>query len=193
MSTPLGYATARLAVPVDDDDHLRGVADASVTLVEYGDYQCPYCGMAHSAVQELLRLRPSTVRLVYRHFPLTNVHPFAELAAEVAEAAAARQRLWDMHDWLFDHQQLIEPASMLLGVQGLGLDVESVERELTEHTYLDRIRRDFVGGIRSGVNGTPTFFVNEVRHDGGYSVPELLAAVDEAAAAWPTGNQHPRP
>jgi protein-disulfide isomerase len=190
MSTPLGYATGRLAVPVDDTDHVRGATDASVTVVEYGDYQCPFCGMAHPAVQELLRLRPSTVRLVYRHFPLTNVHPYAEVAAEFAEAAGARQQFWPMHDWLFENQELIEPQSLLRAAEGLGLNVESVEREVTEDRYLDRIRRDFVGGVRSGVNGTPTFFVNDVRHDLGYSLPELLAAVDEAAAAWPTGSPH---
>jgi protein-disulfide isomerase len=186
MTTPLGYATGRLAVPVDDSDHVRGAADASVTVVEYGDYQCPFCGRAHPAVRELLRLRPSTVRLVYRHFPLTNVHPYAEVAAEFAEAAGARQQFWPMHDWLFENQELIEPRSLLRAAEAFGLDVESVEREVTDDRYLDRIRRDFVGGVRSGVNGTPTFFVNGVRHDLGYSVPELLAAVDEAAAAWPT-------
>jgi len=106
--------------------------------------------------------------------------------AEFAEAAGARQQFWPMHDWLFENQELIEPRSLLRAAEGFGLDVESVQREVTEDRYLDRIRRDFVGGVRSGVNGTPTFFVNDVRHDGGYSLPELLAAVDEAAAVWPT-------
>ena len=192
MSTPLSYTASRLATPVDANDHIRGRAEASVTMVEYGDYQCPYCGMAYPAVEELLRLRPGTVRLAYRHFPLTNVHPNAELAAEVAEAAGARRRYWEMHDWLFTHQQLIEPGSLLRAAQGLGLDAESVRREVAEHKYMDRIRRDFVGGVRSGVNGTPTFFINDIRHDGGYTTDELLTAVDEAAVAWPTGNPDPR-
>jgi len=191
MSTPLSYATARLAIPVDATDHIRGKAEAPVTLVEYGDYQCPYCGMAYPAVEEVLRLRPDTVRLAYRHFPLTNVHPYSELAAEVAEAAGARRRFWDMHDWLFTHQQLIEPVTLVRAAGGMGLDVGTVQRELDEQRYMNEIRRDFVGGVRSGVNGTPGFFINDVRHDGGYSTDELLAAVDEAAAAWPTGNPHP--
>jgi protein-disulfide isomerase len=191
MNTPLSYTTGRLVTPVEDTDHIRGKAEASVTLTEYGDYQCPYCGMAYPAVQEVLRQRPSTVRLAYRHFPLTNVHPHAEMAAEVAEAAGARRRFWDMHDWLFSNQQLIEPGSVLRTAGDFGLDVASVRREVDEHVYLDRIRRDFVGGVRSGVNGTPSFFINDVRHEGGYSFDELLAAVDEAAAAWPTGKPHP--
>lgn len=194
MSTPLTYATGRLAVPVDDaTDHIRGAADASVTLVEYGDYQCPYCAMAHAELRQLLRLRPSTVRLTFRHFPLTNTHHNAERAAEFAEAVGARRRFWDMHDWLYDNQQLIEPGSMLRTATGLGLDQQATERDVAEHRYLDRIRRDFVGGVHSGVNATPAFFVNDIRHEGGYSVRELLAVVDEAAAAWPTGNPHPHP
>jgi protein-disulfide isomerase len=191
MTTPLSYATSRLVTPVDDNDHIRGKAGASVTLVEYGDYQCPYCGMAYPAVEEVLRQRAGTVRLAYRHFPLTNVHPYAEMAAEVAEAAGARSRFWEMHDWLFTNQQLIEPGSLLRAGADLGLDVEAIRREVVEHRYADKIRRDFVGGVRSGVNGTPGFFINDLRHDGGYSTGELLAAVDEAAAAWPTGRPHP--
>lgn len=187
MSTPLSYTSGRLATPVGNNDHIRGRAEASVTLVEYGDYQCPYCGRAYPEVEEVLRQRPTTVRLAYRHFPLTNVHPMAEMAAEVAEAAGVRRRYWEMHDWLFSHQRQLEPESMLLAAKGLGLDADEVRQEVAEQRYMDRIRRDFVGGVRSGVNGTPTFFINDVRHDGGYSAPELLAAVDEAAAAWPTG------
>src|ERR1700738_177738 len=100
MSTPLSYQTGRLSVPVGENDHIRGPLDASVTLVEYGDFECPYCGMAYPAVEEVLQKRPNTVRLAYRHFPITNVHPHAELAAETAEAAGVRGRFWDMHDWL---------------------------------------------------------------------------------------------
>jgi len=186
MTTPLSDGGGRLAVPVDDHDHIRGPLDASVTVVEYGDYQCPYCGRAYPVVEEVLRKRPRTVRLVYRHFPLTNVHPFAESAAEVAEAAAALDRFWPMHAWLFENQRLIEPDSLLHGAQRVGLDPGVVLKELNERQYSDRIRADFVGGIHSGVNGTPTFFINDLRHDGGYSEADLLAAVDEAAAAWPT-------
>src|SRR5205814_1459710 len=106
----------RLAVPVNDNDHLRGPADAPVSLVEYGDYQCPYCGMAYPIVEDLLRQRPDTVRYAYRHFPLTNVHPYAEPAAEAAEAAGARAMFWPAHHWLFQHQDRLDPLYLLAGV-----------------------------------------------------------------------------
>jgi protein-disulfide isomerase len=182
MTTPFRVATGRLVAPVNDDDHVLGPATAPVTLVEYGDYQCPYCGMAHPIVQELLRERADMVRYVFRHFPLTNVHPYAEVAAETVEAGGRRGRFWQMHDWLFTHQDQLDPVRLVAGVEEVGLPVDDVVREVNDHIYLDRIRRDFVSGARSGVNGTPTFFVNGIRHDAGYSLPELLAAVDEAAA-----------
>jgi protein-disulfide isomerase len=181
MTTPFRATTGRLAAPVTGEDHIRGPATAPVTLVEYGDYQCPYCGMAHPIVQELLRERPNVVRFAFRHFPLTNVHPFAEVAAETAEAAGARQRFWQMHDWLFEHQDQFDPVHLAAGVEEVGLPVDEVIQEVNDHIYLDRIRRDFVSGARSGVNGTPTFFINGLRHDGGYSLPELLVVVDQAA------------
>lgn len=181
MSTPLQVTVSRLRVPVTDDDHIRGPAGARVTLVEYADFQCPHCGAAHGNVGEVLRQRAETVRLVFRHFPVANVHPYAEMAAETAEAAGARDRFWPMHDWLFEHQEQLDPVHMSLGVQQVGLDVDEVSEEVNAHAWLNRVRSDFVGGIRSGVNGTPTFFINGVRHDGGYALPDLLAAVDAAA------------
>ena len=180
-TTPFETPTARLRQPLTDDDHTLGPSNAPVTLVEYGDYQCPFCGAAYPLVGELLRLRPETVRLVYRHFPLTNVHPYAETAAELAEAAAARGKFWQMHDWLFTHQDVLDPPHLAIGVGRVGLPVEEVGYELNAKKYLGRVQRDFVGGIRSGVNGTPTFFVNGIRHDQGYQLPSLLAAVDAAA------------
>jgi protein-disulfide isomerase len=180
-TTPLETTPSRLRQPLSDDDHVLGAPDAPVTLVEYGDYQCPFCRAAQSSVQELLRLRPETVQLVYRHFPLTNVHPYAEPAAELAEAAAQRGRFWPMHDWLFAHQDRLDPPHLAVGAGRVGLPVEEVGYELNAKKYLGRVQRDFVGGIRSGVNGTPTFFVNGIRHDQGYQLPSLLAAVDAGA------------
>ncbi len=170
----------RLVEPVGDRDHVRGPATAPVTLVEYGDYQCPYCGQAFPVVEQLLAERPSTIRYAYRHFPLTNLHPYAEYAAEAAEAAAARGRFWEMHDWLFQHQDQLGLRTLPPIAQALGLPASDVEREINEHVYLGRIRADFVGGVRSGVNGTPTFYVNGVRHDQGPSLDELRLAVDNA-------------
>jgi protein-disulfide isomerase len=183
MTTPFTITTGRLVAPVTDEDHVLGPATAPVTLVEYGDYQCPYCAIAHPIVQELLRERPDPVRYVYRHFPLTNVHPYAEVAAETAEDAGRHRRFWRMHDWLFTHQDQLDPVRLVAGLDEVGLPVDEVVRNVNDHVHSDRIRRDFVSGARSGVNGTPTFFVNGVRHGAGYSLPELLAAVDGATSA----------
>ncbi|WP_320066763.1 DsbA family protein [Micromonospora sp. RTGN7] len=182
MTTPL-QVTAKLRVPVTEADHARGPVDAPVTLVEYGDFQCRYCGAAYANLAELLRQRADVVRLVYRHFPIANVHPYAESAAEVAEAAARRDRFWQMHDWLYEHQDQLDPVHLSLGVEQLGLPADEVGGELARQAHADRVRRDFVGGIRSGVDGVPTLFLDDLRYEGGYSLPELLAAVDEAATA----------
>ncbi|MGI5214507.1 DsbA family protein [Plantactinospora sp. CA-290183] len=181
MSTPLQVTASRLRVPVTDADHIRGPVDAPATLVEYGDYQCPHCGLAHRNLVDLLRQRPDGVRLVFRHFPLTNVHPYAEDAAETAEAAGTRGCFWPMHDWIFEHQDQLDPVHLSLGMQQIGLPADEIGDELGAHEHLDRIRGDFVGAIRSGVNAAPTFFLNGVRYEGTYSVPDLLAAVDKAA------------
>jgi protein-disulfide isomerase len=183
MTTPFQVAVPRLVSPVGPDDHTIGPPDAPVSLVEYGDFQCPYCAMAHAILQDLLRLRRETIRFTYRHFPLTNVHPYADLAAEVAEAAAVRGAFWPAHDWLIEHQRSINPRQLMVGLERLGLPSAEIGDEVGAHLYLDRVRRDLVGGVRSGAGGTPTFFVNGVRHDGGYSLDELLEAVDEAAEA----------
>ncbi len=183
MTTPLQVTTARLRIPVTETDHARGPVDAPVTIVEYGDFQCRYCGAAQRNLAEVLRQRADTVRLVYRHFPIANVHPYAESAAEAAEAAGRRNRFWEMHDWLYEHQDQLDPVHLSLGVEQLGLPPDEVDAEVGRQAHGDRVRRDFVGGIRSGVNGIPTLFVNEVRHDGGYDLAELLAVVDAAATA----------
>ncbi|GAB3812481.1 DsbA family protein [Micromonospora zhanjiangensis] len=181
--TPLQITVSRLRVPVDETDHVRGDPAAPVTLVEYADFQCPHGAAAYRNLLEVLRQRDGTVRLVFRHFPVVNVHPYAEMAAETAEAAGTRERFWPMHDWLYEHQEQLDPVHLSLGVQQLGLAAEEVSDEVNAHTHLDRVRADFVGGIRSGVHGAPTFFVNGVRHESGYALPDLLAAVDSAAGS----------
>jgi protein-disulfide isomerase len=183
MTTPLQVTTARLRTPVGEADHIRGPVDAPVTVVEYGDFQCRFCGAAYSNLTELLRQRGDLVRLVYRHFPIANVHPYAESAAETAEAAGRRGKFWELHDWLYEHQDQLDPVHLSLGVEQLGLPPDEVAAEVARQAYADRVRQDFVGGIRSGVNGTPTLFVNDVRHEGGHDLAELLAAVDGAANA----------
>jgi protein-disulfide isomerase len=166
-----------LAMPVGKRDHVRGDRTAPLMLVEYGDYECPYCGAAYPIVAEVRRILGDQLRFVFRNFPLTEVHPHALQAAEAAEAASPRGRFWEMHDLLFENQKRLRTQDLLRYAQTLGLDTDRVEADLAEHTYEPRIREDVVSGARSGVNGTPTFFVNGVRHDGGYDLETLLEAL----------------
>jgi protein-disulfide isomerase len=179
MQSSLDIRPGRLRVPVSARDHTLGPADARVTLVEYADFQCPYAGLAYRAIQQLLRLR-GDVRFVFRHFPLVNLYPSGEFAAEAAEVAGAQGRFWLMHDWLFTHQDQVRPVWVTAAAERLGLDTAAFTRAVAARTYLERVRNDFLGGLRSGVNGTPTFFINDVRHEGGYDLDELLEAVDNA-------------
>lgn len=179
MTTP-HQVTPRLRTPVTETDHVRGPVDAPVTLVEYADFQCRFCGVAYANLAELLRQRADRVRLIYRHFPIANVHPYADDAAQVAEAAGIRGRFWELHDWLYEHQDQLDPVHLSLGVEQLGMSTDEIDAEAGQQAHGDRVRRDFVGGIRSGVDATPTLFVNGSRHDGGYELADLLAAVDAA-------------
>jgi protein-disulfide isomerase len=176
---------ARLAVPVTERDHVLGPNLAPVTLVEYGDYECPYCAAAHPMVQHLRDRVGTMVRFVYRHFPLTRVHPHAQRAAEAAEAAGAQRRFWQMHHTLFENQAALTDEDLVLYAAGLGLDVNRFQRELLAGVHIPRIREDFLGGVRSGVNGTPTFFINGRRHDGGHDLASLQAAIFAALPVRP--------
>jgi protein-disulfide isomerase len=168
--------TPRLVPPVHDNDHTLGRASAPVTLAEYGDYECPFCGAAHRNVREVLRLGGDSIRFAYRHFPL-SIHPHAELAAEAAEAAGAQGRFWQMHDVLFTNQQALSPADLLTYAAAIRLDIADFTADLEQHRYTSVVREHFLSGLRSGVNGTPTFFVNGLRHHGGYDLQSLLNAV----------------
>jgi protein-disulfide isomerase len=170
----------RLTVDVGPDDHVRGPAVAPLTLVEYGDYECPYCGAAYPIVKEIERMLGDELSSVFRNFPLSEVHPHAFQAAEAAESAAAQDRFWEMHDRLYENQQRLEKNDLLVHARTLGLDVPRVETELEEHAYEPRIRNDFLSGVRSGVNGTPTFFINGLRHNGSYDLKTLLSALRAA-------------
>jgi len=174
---------AALTLPVTEDrDHIQGAPDAAVTLVEYGDYECPYCGAAYPIVKQLQAEEGDALRFVFRNFPITTAHPHAELAAEAAEAAAAQGRFWEMHDLLYENQRRLDAEDLLAYAGRLGLDVEEFGRELEEHVYARRVREDFMSGVRSGVNGTPTFYVNGVRHDDSYEFDTMLDALRRAAA-----------
>ncbi|HEU4703888.1 MAG TPA: Na+/H+ antiporter NhaA [Conexibacter sp.] len=171
-----------LALPVDADfDHVRGPADASVTLVEYGDFECPYCGQAESFVRELLA-GDGDLRYVWRHLPLPDVHPHAELAAEAAEAAAAQGRFWEYRALLFERQDALQGKQLVEHAEELGLDAERFRRDLREGEHAGRVARDVESADLSGVAGTPTFFVNGARHHGAYDLDALKAAVKAARA-----------
>jgi protein-disulfide isomerase len=172
-----------LAVAVDDDrDHIQGPANAAVTLVEYGDYECPYCGAAYPIVKELQARMRDRLKFVFRNFPITTSHPHAEQAAEAAEAAAAQGRFWEMHDLLYENQRRLRDQDLHAYAEQLGLDVEQFDKDLAEHVHASRVREDFMSGVRSGVNGTPSFYVNGARHDDSYDLETLLAALERAAA-----------
>ena len=171
----------RLAVPVDERDHVRGPADAPITLVEYGDFECPDSARATSVLREVQHRLGGRLRLVFRHFPLRHKHPHAQWAAEAAEAAAAQGRFWEMHDQLFVHQRLLGDEHLDLYITRLGLDAGRLRRDLAEHVHAARVEADCEGGRRSGVEGTPTFFIDGVRYDGVYELEPLAAALDAAA------------
>ena len=170
-----------LAAPVDPErDHIRGDDDAPVTLVEYGDFECPNCGQAEPVVRELLNDFGHDLRYVFRHLPLSDVHPHALLAAEAAEAADDQGRFWEMHDLLFGRQEHLEPMHLIGFAQELGLDVERFTDQLRRHEHAGRIASDVDDADLSGVSGTPTFFVNGMRHQGAYDIDTLTAAVRAA-------------
>ena len=152
--------------PVGENDHVAGSPAARLTLVEYGDFQCPYCGMAYPILERIRRRMGDDLRFVFRNFPLKQIHPEAEHAAEAAEAAGAQGRFWEMHAKLFENQHDLDDASLLRYAEEIDADAAAVARELAAGTYEKRVRDHFRSGVRSGVNGTPTFFVNGRRYDG---------------------------
>ncbi|HTS33864.1 MAG TPA: DsbA family protein [Thermoplasmata archaeon] len=175
------YQAPRLTVPVGARDHAEGPPGARVVLLEYGDYQCPYCGAAYPIVKRIQKHLGERLRFVFRNFPITNAHPQAQWAAEHAEASAAQGRFWQMHDYLYEHQDSLgDEAFFARFEQKLKLDLARLDREVAQHVHLDRIQEDFMSGVRSGVNGTPTFFINGVRYDGYPEFAPLVSALETA-------------
>jgi protein-disulfide isomerase len=172
---------ARLTMKVSERDHAEGPADAPVTLVEYGDYECPHCGRAYPIVKRIQQLMGDRLRFVFRNFPLGEAHPHAQHAAEAAEAAAAQGKFWEMHDALYEHQRALDDAHLVSYARNVGLDEAPFVKDLQSHAYQRRVREDFMSGVRSGVNGTPTFFINGVRHDDAWDVNTLMDALEAAA------------
>ena len=173
----------RIAVVEDNADNrllVEAILDGRYALAEYADFECPFCGQAYPIVEELLAQYPEQVRHVFRHFPLAQAHPHAQAAAEAAEAAGAQGKFWEMHDTLFENQDALDGESLLAYARELDLDLGRFQRELVMRVHAPRVREDFLSGVRSGVNGTPTFFINGRRHDGAWDVQSLAAAVELA-------------
>ena len=168
--------------PIGGEDHIQGDADAPCTLVEYGDYECPHCRAAHPVIKRVERHFGKRLCFVFRNFPLTQIHADAQSAAETAEFAASEGKFWEMHDLLFKNQERLGDDLYAELAAQLGLDVAKLQASLENGTYTGRVRSDFTGGVRSGVNGTPTFFVNGQRHNGPADFDHLVEAIEAAIA-----------
>jgi protein-disulfide isomerase len=172
-----------LAKPVDQNDHVLGPIDAPVTLVEYGDFQCPHCRAAHFYLKNVLATMGDGVRFVFRHMPLTQVHPMAQPAAEAAEAAGAQGKFWPMHDLIYENQDLLSPALLARLGQRLGLDMQRFIDGLQSHQFLPKVKDDFMSAVRSGAAGTPSFFINGEPYEGSFDDEALIEALRFAAQA----------
>jgi protein-disulfide isomerase len=172
-----------LKIPVGGQDHIQGNVKAACTLVEYGDYECPHCGAAYPLVKRLQKHFGKRLRFVFRNFPMTQLHANAQAAAEVAEFAESKGQFWEMHDLLFENQDRLGADLFAELAMKLGLDPGEMYRALAKKTFTDRVRADVGGGIRSGVNGTPTFFVNGQRYDRPMDFDTMVKAIEEALAS----------
>ena len=173
---------AGLKTPVSANDHVQGDEAAPVTLVEYGDYECPHCGHAHPIVKRVQKHFGGKLRFVFRNFPLNEMHPNAESAAETAEFAGTSGLFWQMHDAIFENQENLGLPLLFELAGRLGLPIADLRNALTSQQYTPRVRNDFLGGVRSGVNGTPTFFINGHRHDGRFEFEDLVAGIEAQLA-----------
>jgi protein-disulfide isomerase len=167
-----------LKVPVTSDDHIQGNTKAPVLLVEYGDYECPHCGHAYPIIKRVQKHFGQRLGFVFRNFPLTEMHPNAEDAAETAEFAATQGKFWEMHDAIFENQDALSVPLLLELAEKLKLDPAALEEALNSGKFTNRVKEDFHGGVLSGVNGTPTFFINGQRHDGSFEYESLIEAIE---------------
>ena len=165
--------------PVSNEDHVQGGQNATITLVEYGDYECPYCGQAYPIIKQVQKYYGSKLRFVFRNFPLTEVHPLAMSAAQTAEYAGAEGLFWEMHDLIFENQSNLNIELLFVLTESLNLSPEKLKEALTNQTFDHKIKRDFIGGVKSGVNGTPTIYINDARYSGPVEFQNLVSAIDE--------------
>ena len=169
-----------LSPPVGDRDHTQGPADAPVTLVEYGDYECPHCGRAYPIVRAVQNHFGRRLRFVFRNFPISEAHPHALFAAAAAEAAGDQGKFWEMHDLLFEHQDRLGALDLVGYASQLGIQADGFLEVIRSRDMADRVRSDFMSGVRSGVNGTPTFFLNGRRYEGPWDYQDLVDAIEGA-------------
>jgi NhaA family Na+:H+ antiporter len=172
-------SATKLVEPVGERDHVLGPDDAPVTLVEYGDLECPYCRQVNPVIRELRRRLGGRVRYVFRHFPIRTSHVHAQLAAEAVEAADAQGKFWEMYEFILEHQEALDQTHLLEYAAELDLDLDRFKQDLDQNVYADRVKEDFHSGVRSGVNGTPSFFINGVRYDGAWDLESLIDAVEK--------------
>lgn len=168
-----------LKIPVSSLDHIQGNPDAPLTLVEYGDYECPYCGMAYPIVKRLQKHFGDRLRFVFRNFPLIDNHPHAGIAAMSAEFADSKGKFWEMHDVLYENQRSLELSDIMNYAKTLNLSTHELKISIESEVYAQKIQNDFMGGVKSGVNGTPTFFINEKRFNDSYEYENLLSALND--------------
>lgn len=168
-----------LKIPVSSLDHIQGNQDAPLTLVEYGDYECPYCGMAYPIVKRLQEYFEDDLRFVFRNFPLIDVHPHAGIAAMTAEFASTKGKFWEMHDILYENQEQLEFEDLMNYAKFLNLPTNELKSSIENEEFSQKIQNDFIGGVKSGVNGTPTFFINEKRFNGSFEYENLLKALKD--------------
>jgi protein-disulfide isomerase len=173
---------SKLLLPQAGRDHIQGPIDAPIALVEYGDYECPYCGDAHPIVKAIQERLGDRLCFAFRNFPLVNSHPHAEHAAEAAEAAGARGKFWEMHDLLYENQSALDDEDLARYAAALGLDARRLISEVLTGAHTARVREDFRSGARGGVNGTPTFFINGARYDDTFDFDALLATLTQRQA-----------
>lgn len=166
-----------LIIPVNNDDHIKGREKVPVTLVEYGDFECPDCRQAYPIIKEIYKTEKDKLKIVFRNFPMAQIHPHALHAAYAAEAAAKQKKFWEMHDLLFENQDALEDHSLMFYAKTLNLDLRKFKKDMISEEVKKRVKDDFMGGVRSGVNKTPTFFINGVRFDGPSKLNSLRKAI----------------
>ncbi len=167
-----------LKITVSSQDHIQGNQNAPLTLVEYGDYECPYCGMAYPIVKRIQKHFGDRLRFVFRNFPLVDNHPHAGIAAMTAEFAGTKGKFWEMHDMLYENQQNLELSDLMSYAKSLNLSDADLRKSIEREEFAEKIKNDFMGGVRSGVNGTPTFFINEKRFNDSFEYENLLSALN---------------